>query len=544
MNDISEASDLRNESNEWKETAWSFRAAYENSRAFVSRELREHPKITVSVIIALLLIIYIERHEIQPILLFLRVYAGGALIAILAAFGIWAVLRKRSVRVRTFGGAFAVTTFALLALFGSSVHEYVAQYFRYKTLEYWGQIVDIKELPRTDHERILPLRGVYTLARERMNETEEPSIPALVREGTEYRWTMAVQPAREWSRLMHPIEEIISISASESSPDMSRRKPAKAYFTTGENLFFSRNTDTCVRRAFGPWRSINYEPAEVFYMKNDAGKWVQAVSLIKWTGLLFPWPEFGGVQVIEEGGTNMLGRVFLGCGTWIPPEEIGRHAYLKGQNLMPFSVTRFMAGSLRFQKGFFAPLPLSRVGDIRIADMPGDLNEQPFTLFFRLNPADEGKLYQYFALEPSDPDKQGLSTSFFAPADGIGSMYAYRHFDLNEAPLGPTAVADQVRASRKHYDWERNIPVEVRPYIHDIADSSGNIAPRFGWMVTTVTIKERKEGEPTEFTSGSDPEISVVDAYRGRVVWLNGYRPEEWPDQLRQSLGSLWAAKD
>src|SRR3989344_5358261 len=535
MNDISEAP-TPSETREWKGGSGAFRDAYRNFGDFVRRELREHPKTTISVIFGLVLLLFVERHGIQPLLLFFRIYAGGALIAVLAAVGVWRLLRNRSVRVKTFGGAFAVTTFAIIALFGGGVHHYIAQYLRYRTLA----VEELPELPRTDHERILPLRGVYALARERMNETEEPSVPALIRQGTGYRWTMAVQPAREWSRLMHPIEDVISISASESSPDMSRRKPTKVYFTTGENLFFSRNTDTCVRRAFGPWRSINYEPAEDFYMENDAGKWVQAVSLIKWTGLLFPWPEFRGVQVIEEGGTNVFGRVFLGCGRWVPPHEIVRHPFLRGQNLVPFEVTRFMAGSLRFQKGFFAPLPLSRVGDIRIADMPGDLNEQPFTLFFRRNPKDEGKLYQYFALEPSDPDKQGLSTSFFAPADGIGTKYAYRHFDRNEAPIGPTAVADQVRASNKIIDWDNNIPVEVRPYIHDIADSNGNIAPRLTWMITLVALGEKKGDKPRAFTVGSAPDIAIIDAYRSRVVWVDKYDPANWPDELRKSLGPLW----
>ena len=35
-------------------------------------------------------------------------------------------------------------------------------------------------------------------------------------------------------------------------------------------------------------------------MKNDAGEWVEVVSLIKWKGFFFPYPTFGGV-VIEVG---------------------------------------------------------------------------------------------------------------------------------------------------------------------------------------------------------------------------------------------------
>lgn len=541
MNDISETRKLE-EAHEWREGPWSIREASAKARDFLGRMLKEHPEITVPVIIVVLLSIYIERPLFQSLLMFVRIYAGGVLIAALAAFGIWRVLRSRSVRLKTFGGAFVVLTCALVLFFGREVHEYLAQYLRYQSLRpAIEEIADFQHLPRTDKERILPLRGVYTMARERMNETESPTVPDLVRAGDEYHWTMAVQPERLIGRAFYPVGEIMSIPSAIPSPDFSRRHPTKVHFTVGENLYFSRNTETCARRAFGPWRSFNYEPAEVFYMQDDSGKWVQAVSLIKWAGLLFPWPEFGGVQVIEEGSTNWFGRVFLGCGTWVPPEEISRHAFLVGQNLVPYEVTRFMATSLRFQAGFFGPLRFSRVGDMRIADVPEDVNQQPFTLFFRKAGEKDGKLYQYFAMEPKDEDKQGLSTSFWFPADGIGRPLAYRHFQHHEAPLGVTAVADKVRASKKLYDWTHNAVVEVRPYIHDIADSNGKVEVRFEWMTTVVAIKSRKEGESPEYTSGSDPEIAITDANRGRVVWVNHDRPEKWPDELHESLGPLWA---
>src|SRR5262249_45004304 len=159
------------------------------------------------------------------------------------------------------------------------------------------------------------------------------------------------------------------------------------------------NTLMCTRRAFGLWRALNYEPGNVLYMPDDSGQMVQVVTLVKWVGLIFPWPEFGGVQVIPQGNTNIFGRVFLGCGHWIRPSEIDNYSFLRGQNLVPPVVSRFMAQSQRFQAGFFGPLSISRQGDLRIADVPDDVNPLPFNLFFRFSERDPGKLYQYVALE-------------------------------------------------------------------------------------------------------------------------------------------------
>jgi hypothetical protein len=412
-------------------------------------------------------------------------------------------------------------------LFGKSSHQYVSQYLRYKTLEH--TVVDLTQRPLTDNERLLALNGVHTAARERMNETEAPTLPDLVRDGSSYVWTMAIEPGKSLGRFLDDIEELLVIPANEPSPDISRRNRTRVHFDVGESLAFSRNINTCVTRALSPWRLFSYEPGNVTRIKDDSGKWVQAVTLIKWSGWLFPWPEFGGVQIVEQGSTNIIGRNLWGCGRWIPPEKIAEHKYLLGQNLQPYEVTRFMAASLRFQAGFTGPMWFSRKGDLRIADMPEDVNQQPFTLYFNM-PNGSAKLYQYFALEPQDADKQGLATSFYVPADGVGAKFEYRHFHLKEAPIGVTTVADQVRASRKNYDWVRNAPVEVRPYTHMIADSKGNLAPRFTWMVTVVTIKERKPGVPLEFTSGSDPEIALVDAYRARVVWVDSQHPDRWPE--------------
>ena len=102
---------------------------------------------------------------------------------------------------------------------------------------------------------------------------------------------------------------------------------------------------------------------------------------IKWVGtffFLFPRPEFGGAQVIEQVEPYSIvqgifwetpKRVLVGCGNFIPANEIHKHAYLRGQNLMPDEVSRSMAESFRFQEGFTAPWKIFRRGDVRIADI-------------------------------------------------------------------------------------------------------------------------------------------------------------------------------
>jgi hypothetical protein len=528
----------------WEEEPWELTAPFHNiKQKFKNGSPKQRVKLSLLVFgipFLVLFVLFIFRPALQPYLLLARIYFGGILLVAGVVVPLWFKLRRRSAILKTFGTTIAVAIVGLVFVVGAGIHDYLAQYSRYISLG----AVDFAQLPTTSNERILPLNGVYSLAKERMNTTEDPSLPDLVRVDTDYRWTMAVQPSQWWGLFWNPVNEIISISAADASPDFSRREPISVNFSIGENLLLSRNIDRCVRRSFGPIRSLSYEPGNVFYIKDDAGAWVEAVSLIKWSGVIFPWPEFGGVQIIHQGRTNTVGRIFLGCGEWIPPGEIEKHPYLRGQNLMPSVVSRFMAESLRFQNGFLGPLPFSRQGDIRIADVSEDANPQPYTLAFRFKEGDSAKLYQYFALQPRDHDKEGLTTSFFVPADGQGPRYVYSYVEHHEAPIGPTVVADKVRSAYKSYDWTKYAPVEVRPYISDLPDSKGVVARRFLWMVTIMTIVKAKPGEQVQYTTSGDPEVVIVDALNNRVVAVDNFDPTKWPGQLSAALGPIWASNN
>ena len=532
--------------------------------------LRTRPILVTSIIAVILVTLYAYRYVWEPYVLFVPRKYAGAIIAILSVtvgswfllgwiarrfFPSWGILARV---VRPIGVAFGIGIVFLAAAFGDAVHTYFAQAWRYQTLH----VVEPDRYPTTDNERIWPLHGIYTYARQQMNETEAPSVPNLVRSGTRFDWTMAVEPSTSLLRFSDDVEEIVSIPSTVVTFDLRRGKNAR--FETGEKLLFSRNVYTCVRRRMWFWQAATYEPADnVVYLRNDGGAWVQVVPMIRWAGLIFPRPEFGGVVVIPESSKESSGsalgwfqakiegflygtlpRVFWGCGTWIGPDEIKDHPYLVGQNIVPFEVTRFMAASTRFRAGLAAPMPWRREGDVRIADLPDDVNQQPFTLYF--NVWDKGtavatKLFHYFALEPEAAANQGLATSMLAPADGIGPAYLYWHFGRSDSCMGVSAVSGWVRSSKRMYDWSVNRPVEHRPYLRDIPDGRGRTTTRWTWLTTIVTVDEAKlkAKDPGGFVTGT-PEIAITDCRHKETVWVNRRRPELWPKELRESLSLYW----
>ncbi|MBX4205351.1 MAG: hypothetical protein KW788_04185 [Candidatus Doudnabacteria bacterium] len=447
----------------------------------------------------------------------------------------WFEARGRRTLMKFIRYVLCLAGLVALYFWGGGVHDYLSQYYRYKTLN----IVELDKLPITGHERLQPLNSIYSLAHEKVaTEMESPQRPDFVAIGNEYKWTVAIEPSHLITRF-GKVKELVSVN--DSAPDFTNRE--KVNFEVGENMLLGKSSHAATVKTFGLWRFLNYEPGEVKYIKDDSGQWVQVVSLIRWSGLLFPRPEFGGVQLIRQQEATWLGDLRLmlfGTGQWIRPEEISQYKFLVGQNNLPYNVSRYIARSFRFQNGFFGPMPGNQQGDVRIPDLPADVNEQPFTTYFEQIANRPGTLYHYFALEPSDPRKQGLSISLFIPADGIGSeVYAYRHNLHGEALTGVSAIASKVKDSQLMIDWRTHGPVEHRPFIRDIDGKR-----RFFWLTSVVTFKEEtakpKTKEPTTqpswFIAGSaGNNIVITDAATNIPVWVTG-GPNEWTDEIKTNL--------
>ncbi len=505
---------------------WFLRHTFEFAVRFYQRS---KTTLRLGAVLSLVLMV-LFRATLQFLVLAVRKNLIFLLLVLLGLLLLQTALKRRS-------GRFVFVSFLagmawVLVQFGGEGKEYVASYLRYNTLE----LQELSQLPLSGHERIQPLNSVFSLAHEKIAESESPSKPDFVRVEEEFNWVVAIEPAYHLARAFGAVKQIYSVPGNAPSPDFGADKRVSVQFDVGENLLLSHNSRWAAIRSFGFWRYLNYEPDDVTYLRNDEGEWVQIVSLIRWSGLFFPRPEFGGVVLIKQHDPDLLGslqRILIGRGEWIRPEAVQNYPFLRGQSLLSAKITRYVAASIRFQDGFFAPLPGYHQGDVRIPDLPSDVHDQPFIGYFMLPGETDGALYHYFALEPFDPLKQGLNTSLFIPADGRGSGYIYRHHLQGGILTGVSAIAAKVMESKKIIDWNRNHPVEHRPFIRDI-----NGRRRFFWLTTVITFKEKHQEDRSDerFIAGSVPDVVLTDAASNRSIWVNPLRQEEWVAQVLREM--------
>jgi hypothetical protein len=510
---------------------WLWRNGSDRARAFARRHRARFVLLALLVVVLLLFL----RAAVHPLVIALRIRMFLVVLGLPLLAGLGWLLFTGTFRRRLVTTIVVLPVLSLLVWWGEELHGYLALYNRFRTL----RIVELSTLPVTDHERIQPLNSIYSLAHEAISEAETPMRPFFVRVGDEYRWTMGIEPAYLFGRLFGGVEQIFSVPGAAASPRFQGENRIPVHFEVGEELLFGANSRTAVIRSFGLWRYLNYEPRDVSYVVDDAGEWVQIVSLVRWSGVFFPQPEFGGVQLIRQHrrtAGSVVGKMLFGAGEWIRPEAVAQRRFLAGQHVLSYAVSRYMARSFRFQNGFLAPFPGYHHGDVRIPDMPEDVNDQPFTVSFRMPGASESRLFHYFALEPYDPHKQGLNTSLFIPADGSGPVYAYRHHDRSGTLTGVSAIATKVMESHKEYDWTRNRPVEHRPFIRDVDGTT-----RFFWLTTVVTTKDAAGA--THFIAGSVPEVIITDAAYNVPVWVDPLHPEGWVAELRRTLEPLWRGR-
>lgn len=136
------------------------------------------------------------RHLLHPLVLQLRINLFVIVFALLLFLPLWLLTRKRSKLARVIGALTGLAGIVALWFGGPAAHQYLSLYYRYNTLD----IVELDELPTTDHERIPPLNSIHTIAKHKIADTESPMRPDFVRVGDSYRFTLAIEPAYEIRR--------------------------------------------------------------------------------------------------------------------------------------------------------------------------------------------------------------------------------------------------------------------------------------------------------------------------------------------------------
>jgi len=493
--------------------------------------------------ILLLLLLFFLRDDYQPGLLFVRKYIFIILLSI--AFLWFTISKFRNApsagrRILILIGIIAFFAFGWFIGWKNEFYSYLQSYNIYKHLNR----VELEELPLTQNERIQPFNNILTMAYESVGETQEVSLPQLVRVDSSNQWTMAVQPSKEyfWQRMNDDTEELFMVESTSPFPRFAGENRVAVDFNIGESMAFSRNTYNAVVKRLNPWQLLTIEPSDVFYMKNDEGKWVEVVSLIKWKGFFFPYPTYGGVVVIEQGTKTGAGdyfeRVTIGKGTYIPPSEIQKYPFLTKQNTLAEKVSRLQAQSLQFLGGFTDPLPWNKETAVKIPYLKDDQNWQPFVTDFDFTgmqvDAYDG-LYHWFGLEPIGEERTSLSFSVMIPADGTDKLYYYNHGAKKEGMAGVSAIPLKVVESKKEYDWSVNYPVEFRPFIKKMGGRKR--------LFVLCTVAAKRD-DSKKFDGAATPDLALVDAQYRDVVWIDAKHPSQWEMAILNQLGETWKASE
>ena len=499
--------------------------------------------ITILTFIVILILLFILRDDYQPALLFVRKFIFIILLCGLVLFFGLRKFRKSAGTLTRLGilGAM-VLFFSILYIIGwhFKMYDYMKTYNVFNHLNK----IEINELPLTQNERIQPLRNIFSMANESVGETKDVSLPHLVRIGNENKWTMAIQPTEKymWQGMTDNTEEVFAVSSTTPFPRFSNENRIPVTFSIGESLKFSRNTYNAVVQRFNFFQLFTLEPSDTYYMKNDFGKWVEVVSLIKWKGFFFPYPTFGGVMVIDSGAHNFgdyVERVLIGKGTYISPKDMKNHRYLTRQNTLAECVSQLQAESLKFLGGFNDPLPWNMETAVKIPEMPKDQNQQPYVTDFDFSETHidaYSGLYHWFGLEPVGDERTSLSFSVFIPANGTDKLYYYNHAAKKQGYAGVSAMPLKVKESRKEYDWSANTPVEFRPYIKHIAGKK-----RLFFMGTVSSISDTNS---KQFDGSATPDLVLIDSEYRDVVWIDVKHPSQWDKTVYNQLNEAWRASE
>lgn len=499
--------------------------------------------VTILLALVILIALFILRDDYQPALLFFRKYIFVIIVCVLIL-----ILGLRKFRNTASTGK-RLGILGLLILFFGIIYGfgwYYGMYDYMKTYNVFNNLnkVEIHELPLTQNERIQPLRNIFSMAKERVAETKDISLPHLVRVDNENKWTMAIQPSEKYTmqRFNDNTEELFSVSSTSPFPRFSNENRIETTFAIGESLMFSRNTYNAVVQRFNPWMLFNYEPSDTFYMKNDKDQWVQVVSLIKWKGFFFPYPSFGGVMIIDSGEhdfNDYLERITIGKGTFVAPDEIKNYPFLTKQNTLSEKVSQLQAESLKFLGGFSDPLPWNMETAVKIPLMPKDQNQQPYVTDFDFSGTNTNAysgLYHWFGLEPIGEDRTSLSYSVFIPSDGSDKLYYFDHASKKQGYAGVSAMPLKVKESRKEYDWSASTPVEFRPYIKDIAGRKR--------MFFLGTVSSISKTNAQQFDGSATPDLVLIDSEYSDVTWIDVKHPSTWDKAVYDQLGEAWRASE
>lgn len=400
---------------------------------------------------------------------------------------------------------------------------------------------EIRQLPLTKNERVHARLSIWSYAYSKTNDNLPVSTPHLIHDvfadPHDNVWSMAnLTVEKNMWQIDDDIKEVYLLPSHMANPILPDHRKS-VNFNTGESMRFDKNAFVNAIKAMG----LNYfttEPDDVYYMHNDQGQMVQVVSLITWTGWLFPIPRFGGVIVVPSGDISageVVTRDLIGFGTYISPEDCAKYKYLDDQNLFSEKITRLYAESFSYRKGIYEA-KFTKKDAIEIPNIAEVNNEYPFVSDYdwsQTNVKTPNGLYHYIPLEPSDAVNTSLSLSLFMRSDGKGKIYYYDHTKVKDGLSGVTSVLGIAKKQYPTYSWDHFHISDVRTYFPNIPELKDpkNVSKNYFYITSIVALNKATK----QVDAGTLSDLIAINLRDNNAIKLDAVHPERWTDQVREA---------
>ncbi len=363
---------------------------------------------------------------------------------------------------------------------------------------------ELTSLPLTRHERIYPLSMVTRIVADRMTQSEVRLSPFEMHlDQGKLKWVAQKTPAGTVNQLsLEGVKGLVEVAASSVTVDIEHHVVDFGY---GRDLPLIQDLSHYLlpqRLGLLDLFDKEIDREDLSFRRDEKGEWVMVVAVIDWDGIFpFALPRFGGVFVCPQRGKGEI--------RWVRPEEIESVPYLRGQNLVPESVTKVYAESWKFQRGLWGWI--RNRGVTKITSIPEDTAQQPFTVWMDQVAGSSG-LFQFFALEP-EGTSAGLSQMLLFDPTGTRAVPTVYYFDFEARGIelvGPARIAETIKASDIHADWRHQgtgtfVIAESRPCIEDRGGTRV-----FQWFNSVITHQQ----------GSGQPRVVLADPRSLEVRWL------------------------
>jgi len=306
--------------------------------------------------------------------------------------------------------------------------------------------------------------------------------------GTLY-WSYALSPDGLWNHLTKRQHGTVLVDMTRQN---TRVETVTGDLRAGMGTVFYNNHR---------WRTLKHGPYLVDYQDSfmvvHEGEQYIATPYTRPNFHVLPLPhttpEWGGVVLVDSDG-NVED---------LSPEQARNHEVLTDQRLYPFALTRERVSATRYRNGIINTYT-SHEGEIEVAPVPGEGNDQPFLIHTESGP-------QYVvAVEPYG-EAQGLREVWTVDArTGV-----FERFAPNESLFGPRKATDYVRQAARTTDWDRFTPSEPIPVVVD---------GQLYWEVRVVPT-DNSGVSYVAFVNARSSDVTEVESTGAVRAFMRGDRP-------------------